>query len=38
VAIIVAVFAVLAAAAIAMPFSQLKRLDPSLAMQQADID
>ena len=36
--IIVAVFAVLAAAAIAMPFSQLKRLDPSLAMQQADID
>ena len=36
--VLTAVFGLLGIAAIAMPFSQLSKLDPSLAMQQSDID
>ena len=36
--LLAAIFGLLGIAAIAMPFSQLSKLDPSLAMQQSDID
>ena len=37
-AVLAAAFALLALAAIAAPLAQIGRLDPSLAMQQGDID